>query len=399
MRGPTSPPFANLMSRAIPESGSHRDAGLPDARRRRMLLNAGALCLSGLGLAGCAGGRKTSSPGALNRPPAPPPSHAKPSAAPVPALRPGAKVAIVAPASAAPNASDLAAQWLEDRGYFPVIMPASRTRLDAPYEYLAGTDVQRLDDLHAAFAAPDIGAVWCLQGGFGSWRLLDRLDYGLLRQHPKPFIGYSDITALHLAMQRHAGFVTFHGPMLAQDLVAGKGEPTESHLLAMLGGQIGEGAWIQPPPDSRAMELVAGTASGRLVGGNLALIAALIGSRHEIDTRDSILFFEDVNEALPRVDRLLSQLAAAGKFDGVQGVIVGNFTRIIGTNLDDAQAQSLLYPLILEQFGARGIPVLAGWPSGHGDPNLTLPLGARVTLDTARAGLRLDQAVIRAAAG
>jgi len=364
-----------------------------------MLLNAGALCLAGLGLAGCAGGRRGSpnaSPNAVaRRDTAPPPSHAKPAAAPVPALRPGAKVAIVAPASAAPNASDLAAEWLEDRGFVPLIMPASRTRLDAPYEYLAGTDAQRLDDLHAAFAAPDIGAVWCLQGGFGSWRLLDKLNFDLLRQNPKPFIGYSDITALHLAMQRHAGFVTFHGPMLAQDLVAGKREPTESHLLAMLSGQIGQGAWIQPPPDTRAVELVAGTASGRLIGGNLALIAALIGSRHEIDTRDAILFFEDVNEALPRVDRLLSQLAAAGKFDGVKGVVVGNFTRIAGTNLDDAQAQSLLYPLLLEQFGARGIPVLAGWPSGHGEPNLTLPLGARVTLDTARTALRLDQAVIR----
>lgn len=391
--------FADPQRRPGPQAGVRRDAGLPDARRRRMLLNAGALCLSGLGLAGCAGGRQDTPSAAPKRSPVPPPSHAKPSATPVPALRPGAKVAIVAPASAAPNASDLAAEWLQDRGFFPLVMPASRTRLDAPYEYLAGTDAQRLDDLHAAFAAPDIGAVWCLQGGFGSWRLLDRLDYGLLRQHPKPFIGYSDITALHLAIQRHAGFVTFHGPMLAQDLVAGKDEPTESHLLAMLGGQIGEGAWIQPPPYIRPVELVGGTASGRLVGGNLALIAALIGSRHEIDTRDSILFFEDVNEALPRVDRLLSQLAAAGKFDGVKGVVVGNFTRIIGTNLDDAQAQSLLHPLILEQFGARGIPVLAGWPSGHGDPNLTLPLGARVTLDTRQAALRLDQAVIRPSGG
>lgn len=312
---------------------------------------------------------------------------------PVPALRPGAKIAIVAPASAAPGASDEAAQWLEDRGFVAQVMPASRSRLDAPYEYLAGTDAQRLDDLHAAFAAPDVGAVWCLQGGFGSWRLLDKLDFGLLRKHPKPFIGYSDITALHLAMQRHAGFVTFHGPMLAQDLLAGKREPTESHALAMITGQIGKGAWIQPPPDTFPVELVGGTASGRLVGGNLALIAALIGSRHDIDTHDSILFFEDVNEALPRVDRLLSQLAAAGKFDGVKGVVVGNFTRILGTRMDDTQAQSLLYPLVLEQFGARGIPVLAGWPSGHGEPNLTLPLGARVTLDTSRAALRLDQAV------
>ena len=365
----------------------------PDAGRRRLLRNAGGLCLAGLGLAGCAGGRQDARTAAPPPKPLPPPSHTHPTAAPVPALRPGATVAIVAPASAAPGASDQAAQWLEDRGFVPQVMPASRTRLDAPYEYLAGTDMQRLDDLHAAFAAPDVGAVWCLQGGFGSWRLLDRLDFGLLRQYPKPFIGYSDITALHLAMQRHAGFVTFHGPMLAQDLLAGKREPTESHALAMIGGQIGEGAWIQPPPDTRPAELVAGTASGRLVGGNLALIAALIGSRHDIDTRDAILFFEDVNEALPRVDRLLSQLAAAGKLDGVKGVIVGNFTRILGTNMDDAQAQSLLYPLVLERFGARGIPVLAGWPSGHGEPNLTLPLGARVTLDTGRAALRLDQPV------
>jgi len=311
----------------------------------------------------------------------------------VPALRPGAKVAIVAPASAALNASDDAAQWLEARGFVAQVMPASRTRLDAPYEYLAGSDADRLADLHAAFEDPEVGAVWCLQGGFGSWRLLDQLDFGLLRRHPKPFIGYSDITALHLALQRHAGFVTFHGPMLAQDLLAGKREPTESALFAMVTGQMGQGAWITPPMDARPTELVPGVASGRLIGGNLALIAALIGGPHDIDTRDAILFIEDVNEAIPRVDRLLGQLAAAGKFEGVKGLLVGNFTRL-GVQMDDAQAQGLLYPLILDQFRARGIPILAGWPSGHGDPNLTLPLGARVTLDTARGALRLDQAVV-----
>lgn len=367
--------------------------------RRGFLKQTGALSLSAMGLAltlaGCAGSgtappsrRQASS--AAPTPPAP--SNDK-GAAPVPALRPGATIAIVAPASAAPNASDDAAQWLADRGFTPLVMPASRTRLDVPYEYLAGSDADRLADLHAAFADPNVGAVWCLQGGFGSWRLLDQLDYGLLQKHPKPFIGYSDITALHLAMQRHAGFVTFHGPMLAQDLLAGKREPTESSLLAMVGGQMGQGAWITPPIDAQATELLPGVASGRLIGGNLALIAALIGTPHEIDTHDAILFIEDVNEAVPRVDRLLGQLAAAGKFDGVKGVLVGNFTRL-GVQMDDAQAQGLLYPLILDQFRARGIPVLAAWPSGHGDPNLTLPLGARVTLDTARGALRLDQAVV-----
>jgi muramoyltetrapeptide carboxypeptidase len=362
--------------------------------RRNFLVGAGALGLASAVLGGCASRvaappRKPAAP----VPPAPPASLAGPAAAPVPALRPGARVAIVAPASAAPDASDLAAEWLEARGYAAQVMPASRSRLDAPYDYLAGADAERLADLHAAFASPDIGAVWCLQGGFGSWRLLDGLDYALLRRHPKPFIGYSDITALHLAMQRHAGFVTFHGPMLAQDMLAGKRQPTESHLLAMVGGQVGQGAWIAPPLDATATELVPGAATGRLVGGNLALIAALIGSPNEIDTRDAILFIEDVNEALPRVDRMLSQLAAAGKFDGLKGVLVGNFTRILGVQMDEAQAQGMLYPLILDQFRARGIPVLGGWPSGHGNPNLTLPLGARVTLDTGRGALRLEQAI------
>ncbi len=367
-----------------------------DSGRRGFLKQGGALCLSALALAGCAGrapsGRHTSANPALQRPTPPPPPNGK-GATPVPALRPGARVAIVAPASAATNASDDAAEWVEARGFVAQVMPASRTRLDPPYEYLAGSDADRLADLHAAFADPGVGAVWCLQGGFGSWRLLNHLDYGLLRRHAKPFIGYSDITALHLAIQRHAGFVTFHGPMLAQDLLAGKREPTESNLWAMVSGQMGPGSWIAPPQDALPTELVPGVASGRLVGGNLALIAALTGTRNDIDTRDAILFIEDVNEAIPRVDRLLAQLAAAGKFEGVKGLLVGNFTRL-GVRMDDDQAQGLLYPLILEQFRARNIPILGAWPSGHGDPNLTLPLGAQVTLDTARGALRLDQAVV-----
>lgn len=363
-----------------------------DPVRRGLLKAAGALGLSSLALAGCASRVAAPADRGEAAPSSGPSSAAPRRDAPVPALRPGGRVAIVAPASAADGAAFEAAEWLQARGYDPRIMPAALTRSDPPYDYLAGDDDARLNDLHAAFADPAIDAIWCLQGGFGSWRLADRLDIGLLRQHPKPFIGYSDITALHLAIQRHAGFVTFHGPMLAQDLVAGKQEPTASHVLAMVGGQFGQGAWIDAPPESNPVVLAPGVASGRLVGGNLALIAAMIGSRHEIATRDAILFIEDVNEALPRIDRLLSQLRAAGKFDRIKGVLAGNFTRL-GLPGGDAVGQSLLFPLLLEQFQARGIPVLAAWPSGHGDPNLTLPLGALVTLDTQRRGLRLEQAV------
>ncbi|MFJ0903885.1 LD-carboxypeptidase, partial [Bordetella bronchiseptica] len=247
-----------------------------------------------------------------------------------------------------------------------------------------------LADLHAAFADPAVGAVWCLQGGFGSWRVLDQIDYGLLRRHAKPFIGYSDVTALHLAIQRYAGFVTFHGPMLAQDLLAGRQAPTEQALLDMVSGRLGAGSWIVAPPQARLATLASGVATGRLIGGNLALLAALTGTRYAIDARDGILFFEDVNEALPRVDRMLAQLRRAGAFDGVRGVLVGSFTRLLGVPGD---GEAALYPLVREHFQARGIPVLAGWPSGHGDPNLTLPLGARVTLDAGRGALRLEQPV------
>ncbi|KDC97624.1 LD-carboxypeptidase [Bordetella bronchiseptica MBORD675] len=367
----------------------------PIHRRRDFLQRAGALLLSGTLLGGCAARRPAApgpaAPAAGGTPAAP---AAPPAGQPVPALRAGARIAIVAPASAIAGAADEAAEWLLERGYEPQVMPAARMRLAPPFDYLAGDDAARLADLHAAFADPAVGAVWCLQGGFGSWRVLDQIDYGLLRRHAKPFIGYSDVTALHLAIQRYAGFVTFHGPMLAQDLLAGRQAPTEQALLDMVSGRLGAGSWIVAPPQARLATLASGVATGRLIGGNLALLAALTGTRYAIDARDGILFFEDVNEALPRVDRMLAQLRRAGAFDGVRGVLVGSFTRLLGVPGDGEAAQAALYPLVREHFQARGIPVLAGWPSGHGDPNLTLPLGARVTLDAGRGALRLEQPVV-----
>ena len=277
----------------------------------------------------------------------------------------GGRVAIVAPASAAPNAADDAADWLLSRGYQPRIMPAARSRLDTPFDYLAGTDAERAPTCTRP-SLPPISMPSGAWGGFGSWRLLDLLDYELLRRHAKPFIGYSDITALHLAIQRHAGFVTFHGPMLAQDLLNGREEPTESALYAMVGGRMGQGAWIGAPDYALPTTLMPGTATGRLAGGNLALICAMQGSRHEIDTRDAILFIEDVNEAVPRVDRMLSQLAAAGKFESIRAC----WRAVSHAQRARRCAVPVRVPSLLrERFGPLGIPVLAGWPSGHGDPN------------------------------
>ncbi|QDQ80418.1 LD-carboxypeptidase [Paraburkholderia megapolitana] len=349
--------------------------------RRHFLARTSALSISSAAVSGCASlssGAGSSSTGF--------------AIAPVPALKPGGGVAIVAPASTAPDKVDEAARWLTSRGFAARVMPATRASLDVPFEYLGGTDDARRDDLHAAFTAPDIGAVWCLRGGFGSTQLVDKINYELLRANPKPFIGYSDITALHVAIQRHSRFVTFHGPMLSSDLLIDKRAPTESSVFAMVQGGVVPGEWIEPPADFTLTVLAPGVATGRLVGGNLALLCSMLATSYELDTKDAILFIEDIGETPSRVDRLLTQLRLAGKLATLKGVLVGSFTEL-GEQPNDAVDPALLHPLLRRTFESLGIPVLTGWPSGHCDPNLTLPLGAQVRLDTTRRALRLEQPV------
>ena len=299
----------------------------------------------------------------------------------LPAALPGnACFAIVAPAGPARLDARKASQWFADRGYQCRLFPG----VGQAEGYLAGADQQRLDDLHGAFADPAIDAILCMRGGYGSMRLLDRLDFDLIRQHPKPLVGYSDITALHTALQRHAGLITFHGGMLNADLLGAKQEPTVSSLFDQLHGKVHQGD-VLAHPDAYPLTCVApGMASGRLQGGNLSVLCATLGTVGEIDSQGCILFIEDVNEPLYRVDRLLTQLRLAGKLDGIRGVLVGDFAGI---------TVPAMTPLLKDIFGPLGIPVLAGWRSGHCDPNLCLPLGARVRLDSQAMRLSLEQSL------
>ncbi len=297
----------------------------------------------------------------------------------VPALPAGGVIALIAPAGPGELDLNLATQWMHARGYQLRVFPGVWQR-DG---YLAGSDAERLRDLHNAFADDSIDAIFCLRGGYGSPRLLDGIDFELLRGHPKPFVGYSDITALHLAITRYAGFVTFHGPMLNADLLGNKQPPTESSLLRMLSG-------LQPPvlehPEAWPLTTIApGCATGRLLGGNLSMICATMGTAFELDSEDIILFIEDVNEPLYRIDRLLTHLRLAGKLDRLRGVLVGDVAGV------DVLA---LERLLTQELGGLGIPVLSGWRSGHCDPNLTLPMGALVRLDADRQQLVLEQAVV-----
>ncbi len=302
-------------------------------------------------------------------------------AAAVPALRSEATIGLIAPAGPAALDVEKAGQWMRARGYELRIFPGVYER-DG---YLAGSDDVRLRDLHAAFANPDIDAIFCLRGGYGTPRLLDRLDFDLLRANPKPFVGYSDMTALHLAINRYVGFVTFHGPMLNADLLGDKQPPTESSLFNMLRGQVGAGSVLAHPVAYPLTTIEPGIACGRLLGGNLSMIAAMMGTSYEIDAEGIILFIEDVNEPIYRIDRLLTHLRLTGKLAQVAGVLVGDVAGV-----DSAALERLLK----QTFEPLCIPVLSGWRSGHCDPNVTLPMGARVRLDAGEQRVVLEQDVV-----
>ena len=299
----------------------------------------------------------------------------------VPALRPEGVIGLIAPAGPATLDVEKAGQWMRARGHELRIFPGVYER-DG---YLAGSDAVRLRDLHAAFADPEIDAIFCLRGGYGTPRLLDSLDFNLLRANPKPFVGYSDITALHLAITRHAGFVTFHGPMLNADLLGDKQQPTESSLFSMLRGQLSTGSVLAHPVAYPLTTIEPGIACGPLLGGNLSMIAAVMGTDYEIDADGIILFIEDVNEPLYRIDRLLTHLRLAGKLAHIAGVLVGDMAGV-----DNAALERLLK----QTFEPLCIPVLSGWRSGHCDPNLTLPMGARVRLDAGEQRVVLEQDVV-----
>ncbi|MNV62124.1 putative murein peptide carboxypeptidase [compost metagenome] len=190
---------------------------------------------------------------------------------------------------------------------------------------------------------------------------------------------------MHLAISRYSGFVTFHGPMLNADLLGDKQQPTEASLFSLLRGQLKAGSLLAHPVAYPLTTIEPGIAHGRLQGGNLSMIAATLGTPFEIDADGIILFIEDINEPLYRIDRLLTHLRLAGKLNRLRGVLAGDVAGV------DSEA---LAQLLKQTFAPFGIPVLAGWRSGHCDPNLTLPMGALVTLDAGSKTLVLEQDVV-----
>ncbi|HEY1435811.1 MAG TPA: LD-carboxypeptidase, partial [Thermoanaerobaculia bacterium] len=248
--------------------------------------------------------------------------------------------------------------------------------------YLAGTEEQRLSDLHAAFADPEVAGVFCLGGGYGTERLLDRIDYALIRRNPKVFVGYSDITALHLAFGKFSRLVTFHGPVAMSAL---PGWTLEGFRKALFGtAPIGV---VANPPESDPLApefprhtVSPGRARGPTVGGNLTLVSTTMGTPWEIETKGRILLLEDTGEAPYRIDRMLVQLALAGKLADAAGVVFGTCTDCAPSNSSFAINLSMS-ELLDDLLGGLGKPVMTGLVFGHTREKATIPLGVEAELD------------------
>jgi len=301
-------------------------------------------------------------------------------------LTEGATVALIAPASGVEAEEfEKALQNLINLGF--KVKPGKYAREQRGF--LAGSDEERLADLHQAFSDREVKAVWCVRGGYGATRILPYLNYNLIRRNPKILIGYSDITALHIAISQKTGLVTFHGPVAASSF----SDYTKKHLINTLMNPTVPYT-VEISPDNAANEsslyktqtIRAGKCRGTLIGGNLSLLAALAGTSYALkrNLRGKILFIEDVNEPPYRIDRMLTQLKESVDLRGISGIALGVFK---GGSADDAETSNPLIDVFKEQFGKLGVPVVYGLSFGHIRDQFTLPVGIKAELDTEKATL------------
>lgn len=311
-----------------------------------------------------------------------------------PRLAPGQRVALIAPAGPMLERDDLTRgqELCRALGFEPVLGASAGNR----HGYLAGTDDERLADLDGALRDPSIDAIWCLRGGYGVTRILDRVDFTPLLQRPKAVIGYSDVTALILAAHQATGLVTFHAPMARAPMTAFTREHFERALFraapAARLSRLSEPANVLVPRSPRLLTLRGGVAEGRLLGGNLSLIAALQGTRHLPSFDGAILFIEDIGEDLYRVDRMLAQLRMTGMLATLAGVIVGQFTEMRRGTSEGALGFD---EVLSTYFEPLGVPVLSGVPVGHVDDQWTMPIGVRARLDADNGEVELLEAAVR----
>jgi muramoyltetrapeptide carboxypeptidase len=304
------------------------------------------------------------------------------------ALRPGDTIGVIAPAgSVDPAELGQGVDRLKGMGFRVVLGESVAKRL----RYLAGSDRERAADLNRMFSNPEIAAILCARGGYGTSRIIPYLDQDAIAQHPKIVIGSSDVTLLLNHLRQHFGLVTFHGPMVAPNFGKQPSSLTDAWFRKILVEAQGEG----PIAVDGVKGLRGGQAEGPLVGGCLTMLCSTLGTPYEIQTDGAILLLEDIDEAPYRIDRMLTQLKAASKFKNARGVIFGTMP---GCQPPSPSAY-VLEDVICDVLADQTIPILYGFPTGHGGEQVTLPLGIPVRIDGSTAAVTLLESAVHSKGG
>ncbi len=323
-------------------------------------------------------------------------SHATsrtPSLIKPPRLNAGDLVGLIAPGGVVDDA--LIEKCVKNLESFGMRVKVS-TNIRAARGGYAGTVAKRTEDLHTMFLDKNVKAIWAARGGSGCVQLLPKINYSLIRNHPKILIGYSDITALLLAIYRHAGLVTFHGPVASSTF----SDYSVAHLQAVLmepkprveinmSAQNADKALQEPQFAQRTIR--EGVATGRLLGGNLSVLSALIGTPYAAELAGSLLFLEEIGEAPYRVDRMLTQLSQSGGLKNISGAMLGVFQKSIAT---DGEASLTLAEVLDDHLAQLKVPSVYGFSFGHIAQQFTIPVGVRARLDTANATLTLLESAV-----
>lgn len=308
-----------------------------------------------------------------------------------PRIKKGSVISIIAPGSPVRDRKALlkGVQLFEDLGY----QARESEHLYDRHLFCAGSDEVRAGEVNRCFSDPSISAIFCARGGAGSLRTLSLLDYDMIGQNPKIFLGYSDTTALQIALLRNSGLVSFYGPMVETDLGKGPSGANQAQLFGLLTGD-GTGLEVGGSGPGDTLTLCPGEASGRLVGGCLSIFSSLMGTPFEPDTTDAILFFEDIDEYPHRIERYLTQLLLAGKLQAARGLVFGSFPRSAYPSQHEYHDLQLsLIEVIKDRVLPLKIPCIYGLPFGHVRNPYTLPLGGLVHLDATRHRLVLETSV------
>lgn len=302
-------------------------------------------------------------------------------------LSPGDLIGIVSPASSPVDLEKInnGVIYLEKLGYKVIV----GKHVYSENDHYAGNDSQRLDDFQSMFKNKDVKAIFCSRGGYGSGRLLNDIDYSLIKKNPKILVGYSDITALQLAILKKCGLVTFAGPMVAVDFGGEVDEFTEEVFWRTITSdkKIGK---LANPDDEKFYVLTKGRGEGQLVGGNLSLVVSLMGTKYQPDFKDSILFLEEIAEPPYKIDRFFNQLRLANVFGNIKGLIFGRFVDCYDT--DATQRSFTLNEVIVDYFEKLKLPVIYNVKHGHLTQNITLPIGLKCKINSSRGFIEINEA-------